>query len=130
MKVLQVNYTDVLGYRFNGGAMAAWLRGQGHESLQAVSIRMSSENTSVTLGPGHETVLGRYLGSGVRFLESALSLQSVFYPQSFLLYLSKEFRASNLVHYHIIHNYFFSLLAFPLLTASKPSVWTLQTPGH
>jgi len=134
MKVLQVNYTDVLGHRFNGGAMATWLRGQGHEASQAVAVKRSLDGSSFKLFPDVESGFGSTITNAIGRIETAISLQSVFYPQSFLLPFSPEFRASDLVHYHIIHNHFFSYLAFPLLSRLKPTVWSLHDPwaitGH
>ena len=49
-------------------------------------------------------------------LEYGLSLQSVLHLQSFLLPLHRVFRAADVVHYHIIHDGYFSLLALPFLT--------------
>lgn len=39
--------TDVLGHRFNGGAMATWLKKlQGHEASQAVAVKRSLDGSS------------------------------------------------------------------------------------
>lgn len=114
--------------------MAVWLRGAGHEALQAVAVKRSTDNSSTKLFPDMESSFGQIISNSIGRVETSLSLQSVFYPQSFLLPFSSEFRASDLIHYHIIHNHFFSYLAFPLLTKLKPTVWSLHDPwaitGH
>jgi glycosyltransferase involved in cell wall biosynthesis len=48
--------------------------------------------------------------------------------------LHPRFRAADLVHYHIIHDGYFSLAALPSLSRAKPTVWTFHDPwamtGH
>ena len=130
MNILQVNYTDKLGHRFNGGSLIPWLRGQGHNSLHMVGVKESTENTSMSLIPPSWEGLTRLANK----IEHSTSLQNIFYPQSFLLPFNSAFKTADLVHYHIIHNQFFSYLAFPLLSKLKPSVWSLHDPwaitGH
>jgi glycosyltransferase involved in cell wall biosynthesis len=58
----------------------------------------------------------------------------VLYPFSWALPLNQGFREADVVHYHLIHNSFFSIPSLPMLTRRKPSVWTLHDPwamtGH
>lgn len=114
--------------------MAVWLRNAGHEASQVVAIKRSTDDASIKLLPDIERGFGQSIANAIGRLETALSLQSVFYPQSFLLPFSPAFRSSDLIHYHIIHNHFFSYLAFPLLSRLKPTVWSLHDPwaitGH
>lgn len=130
MNILQVNYTDTLGYRFNGGALIPWLRDRGHNALHAVGNKQAVGDTSINLLPNPS----KFLTQLVNRLEGLSSLHSIFYPQSFLLPFNSVFKNADLVHYHIIHNQFFSYLAFPWLTKLKPTVWSLHDPwaitGH
>lgn len=130
MNILQVNYTDVLGYRFNGGALIPWLRDRGHNALQAVGIKQALDDTSINLIPHPWKTISRL----VNRVESKIGIHNVLYPQSFLLPLNPAFKTADVVHYHIIHNQFFSYLAFPLLTKLKPTIWSLHDPwaitGH
>lgn len=127
MNVLQVNYSDVSGHRFNGGALIPWLHTRGHDALHIVGDKQVPGDTSIQL-PLHSWK------ERIRRLEEKLSIHNVLYPQSFLLPFQPEFQAADIVHYHIVHNHFFSYLAFPLLTRLKPSVWSLHDPwaltGH
>jgi len=47
---------------------------------------------------------------------------------------NRAFRKADVVHYQIIHDGFFSILAMPFLSRLKPSVWTWHDPwimtGH
>jgi glycosyltransferase involved in cell wall biosynthesis len=134
MNVLQVNYTDVMGYRFNGGALASWLQNHGHYARQAVSVKQSSRPESISLVPARISRIAESLAYRVRKVEDVLGVHNVLYPQSFLLPFNRAFKEADVVHYHIIHNQFFSYLALPWLTRKKPSVWSLHDPwaltGH
>jgi glycosyltransferase involved in cell wall biosynthesis len=70
----------------------------------------------------------------IKRVESWLSIHSRLQWQAYALALSKAYREADLVHYHIIHDSFFSLDALPWLTHGKPSVWTWHDPwlmtGH
>lgn len=130
MNVLHVNYTDKIGHRFNGGAIIGWLRANGHSGQHAVGVKQAMGDISFGLNSILKPVFYRLICR----LENALSLQSVLHFQSFLLLFNAAYRRADVVHYHIIHNEFFSYLALPLLTRRKPTVWTLHDPwaftGH
>ena len=133
MNVLQVNYTDTLGSRFNGGALIEWLRANGHHALHAVDY--AADKQSVPLYPEWYQPVAAAVSRFTRRAETRLSLQSVLPIQSFLLPFTPSFRAADIVHYHIIHNNdFFSYMAFPWLSRLKPTVWSLHDPwaltGH
>jgi glycosyltransferase involved in cell wall biosynthesis len=63
-----------------------------------------------------------------------MSVHSVLQLQSFALPLHKPFRDAEVVHYHIVHDGYFSILAMPWLSWLKPTVWTWHDPwimtGH
>lgn len=130
MNILQVNYTDILGHRFNGGALIPWLRDHGHNAIQAVGIKQNIGDTSINLIPTQSNKVSQL----VNRIENFISIHNVLYPQSFLLPFNSIFKEADVVHYHIIHNQFFSYLAFPWLTKLKPAVWSLHDPwaitGH
>jgi len=134
MNVLQVNYTDVMGHRFNGGALASWLQSHGHLGRQAVSVKQSTGPESIPLVPARISRVTESLAYRVRKVEDVLGVHNVLYPQSFLLPFNQAFKDADVIHYHIIHNQFFSYLALPWLTRKKPSVWSLHDPwaltGH
>jgi glycosyltransferase involved in cell wall biosynthesis len=134
MNVLQVNYTDVMGHRFNGGALASWLQSHGHHGRQAVSVKRSTSPASISIVPAPISRVAESIAYRVRKVEDVLGLHNVLYPQSFLLPFNQAFKDADVVHYHIIHNQFFSYLALPWLTKKKPSVWSLHDPwaltGH
>jgi glycosyltransferase involved in cell wall biosynthesis len=66
--------------------------------------------------------------------ETKRDLHARFQKQSFLLALHPWFRWADVIHYHIVHDQWFSLDAMPFLTDRKPTVWTWHDPwmmtGH
>ncbi len=132
MNILQVGNTDVVGGRFNGWELRKPLSARGHETHYCVWRKDSDDDRSYELTSSryrwfiNDTVCGG--------IEKRLSIQSLFYPLSAGLFFDRRFRGADVVHYHLIHDRFFSLAALPLLTRRKPSVWTLHDPwamtGH
>ena len=84
--------------------------------------------------PHPRSHLGRVVPRLINRIETAISINNIFYPQAFLLPFHRAFKAANIVHYHIIHNQFVSYLAFPWLSKLKLTVWSLHDPwaltGH
>jgi glycosyltransferase involved in cell wall biosynthesis len=131
MKILQVNSGDVVGGRFNGFDLEPLFAARGVTSKHLVWTKTSTSETSRRFFdlPGSRNgtkILGR--------IERRLSIHSRLPLQSFALAMHPWFREADLVHYHIVHDGFFSLDAMPMLTRRKPSVWTWHDPwimtGH
>ena len=55
-----------------------------------------------------------------------LGLEYMFYLNTYFLLKKPEFTQADIVHYHNLHGSYFNLLALPLLTRKKPSVWTFH----
>jgi len=131
MKVVNVNVSDLVGARFNNLALRRELAFEGVDARFLVWNQSSGEGevSRMLRFPG-----SRRLASGVRFAERQLSLHAMLHLQSALLPMHKLFRQADVVHYHIIYDGYFSLMALPLLTWLKPSVWTFHDPfpitGH
>jgi glycosyltransferase involved in cell wall biosynthesis len=131
MKLLQINSADLHGSRFNGFGIGKELAGRGIDSSHLVWRRYSTDHSAELAFPN----LGRRLvAERISALERKLSVQSMLHLQWFLLPLHGSFRAADAVHYHIVHDGYFSLAALPWLTWLKPSIWTLHDPwamtGH
>jgi glycosyltransferase involved in cell wall biosynthesis len=133
MNVLHVNYADALGARFNGADLGKWLRSNGHHSTQIVQRKDYPGSTSIKL-PFSSGRIGKALLAKIQKLEAITGLDNALSLQSLFMLSMPQFWKADIVHYHIIHNHFFSYLSFPLLTALKPAVWTLHDPwalaGH
>ncbi|MFA6393162.1 MAG: glycosyltransferase [Candidatus Paceibacterota bacterium] len=131
MKILQVGNIDTVGGRFNGSKLSKQLRIVGIESENCVFEKKTNDPNTYLLANfwGY-----RKIWAICYRLEKYFSLQSILYPFSFLLPLKKYFKNADLIHYHLIHTGFFSLLSLPWLTHLKPTIWTLHDPwamtGH
>jgi glycosyltransferase involved in cell wall biosynthesis len=130
-RVLNVSNGDVIGGRFNNYRLWHELKENGIDSRHVVwRPRARGDRITPMLPYPGSRILTRL----VEKVEYALSLQSVLHLQSFFLPAQRAFRACDVVHYHIIHDGYFSLLALPFLTGRKPSIWTFHDPwpmtGH
>lgn len=131
MRVLHVNNVDLLGNRFNGHDMQIALNKRGIAASQVVMERMGDDPHTIPLAAGpHEPYLRRRLME----CERELSLHGMIYPYLYRLMELPEFQKADVVHYHLLHNYFGSLPVLPEITAKKPSVLTIHDPwlftGH
>lgn len=139
MKILQISFCDLLGSRFNGRDLNEYFRRLGHDAQQCVWIKQGDDQFTwmlleklyykkpiLSIRDLSNYLLGK--------LERMLSVQSLLYPWSSQLFFDKRFLSSDIVHYHLIHNGYFSLLSMSKLTSIKPSVWTIHDPwlmcGH
>lgn len=131
MNLLQINSSDSLGSRFNGVSIRERLQAHGIESRHLV-WRKHSNDPFVDLA--FNVRMRRHVAWGVDQVEKLLSVQSMLHLQWLALPLNARFRAADLVHYHIIHDGYFSLAALPMLSRLRPSVWTFHDPwamtGH
>ncbi len=131
MKVLQINSSDFLGSRFNGFGIRDRLEQRGVESRHLVWRRQSND-PNVDLA--YDYPLRRHIAWGLNQVEYQLGIQSMLQMQWITLPLNPRFRSADVVHYHIIHDGYFSLATLPILAKAKPSVWTFHDPwpmtGH
>jgi len=131
INVAQISRGDLLGGRFNGYSIKHLLAERGvHSSHLAFEPRSDDPAVSrVFAYPGS----GRFVSATSRW-EQRLGLHSMLQLHSFGLPANSVFRRADVVHYHIIHDGFFSIAALPLLARLKPSVWTWHDPwimtGH
>jgi len=70
----------------------------------------------------------KYIQQTIEQVENKMSVQSLIYPFSLQLAFDKRFHSADIVHYHLIHTGFFSILSLPLLSHLKPTIWTLHDP--
>ncbi|MFC1488438.1 glycosyltransferase [Thermodesulfobacteriota bacterium] len=125
IKIVQIGRWDILNRRYNGHDLHGAFRALGHESFHCVWEKCSrDEHTFELAGAIGKKFLHRYITRA----ESELSIQSLLYPYPLNLLFDRRFLSADIVHYHIIHDRFFSLAALPLLSRLKPSVWSLHDP--
>jgi glycosyltransferase involved in cell wall biosynthesis len=133
IRLLNVNFNDLVGSQFNNYAHREALHDYNIWARFCVWMKQSNDDNVTKLWMGGK-YLSRYFRGGIWVIERALSVQSMLYPFGFQLPFRKCFKQADVVHYHILHNGYFSLLTMPWLTRKKPSIWTIHDPwlmtGH
>lgn len=124
MRVLQVNYTDLPGKRFNGYDLNIALRKDGISAKQIVLNKYSSieDHTVQSIKP--DLVLHELY----RWAENRYSVSNVLYPYGKAFTESNDFKDADIVHYHILHRFMFSLFDYPKLMNAGNTVWTIHDP--
>jgi glycosyltransferase involved in cell wall biosynthesis len=123
VNILQVNYTDLPGRRFNGYDLLAGLRTRGVRCRQAVLSKVSANAGVVSLWDDAQD--GR-LQQTLHNAEGRLSMDNLLYPWGRVLAGTPDFRGADVVHFHLVHGRMISLFDLPWLSMLKPSVWTLH----
>jgi len=132
MKILYVNDNDLAGRRFNGHDLQIMLNEKkGYSAKQFVVSKVGDDKNTIPL---IKTNGGYFIIEKCMEFEKKISMQSVIYPFGEIIRESEEFKEADIVHYHLIFNYFMSLYSFKNLAKLKPTVWTLHDPwamtGH
>lgn len=134
MKIVHVNNCDLVGRRFNGYDLHLSLNEMGHEANQIVVEKKSSVNTVIGLHEPDYYGGREFSRTMLRNIEKNSSLTSMIYPYGKQISEMKAFLNADIVHYHLIHNYFLSLIDFQKMVSKKKSVWTVHDPwiisGH
>jgi len=131
MNILHVNNVDLLGSRFNGHDMQRMLNAKGIVADQIVMQQVGHDpHTHLLPTWSGENYLQRRIIAG----EQKLSIHAMIYPYLIKMMDTPEFQKADVVHYHLLHNYFGALPLLPKVTASRPSVLTVHDPwiftGH
>ena len=123
MKVLQISTSDYA--RGGGGAIAMYqlhvgLRNSGIECkiLSAIKTLESTESKELPRSPRLEVWIEK--------ITSKLGLNNIHCVGSFKVSQEEFYLDADIINFHVIHSGFFSYLAIPSLTKSKPAVFTLH----
>lgn len=122
MKVLQINNIDTPGRRFNGHDLQEKLNQLGIQCKNMVFDKLGNDPNTIELGNERD----KYLRALYWQLEERLSLQCLLFPFGWKIMNHDEFKNSDIVHYHLIHNMFMSLYSFEALSKKKPTVWSIH----
>lgn len=126
-----INYTDLPGRSFNGYDLHLEMRKRGRNASQIVWDKHSSVESVASLS---QLPRNREIFETVEAWERMYGLRSLLSPFMLDIMNHPFFTDAQLVHYHIIHHPAFNINFLPLLTALKPSVWTIHDPwavsGH
>jgi glycosyltransferase involved in cell wall biosynthesis len=125
-RTLQIGNVDAIGSRFNGQDLHSALNVAGFDSHHLVWKKFGNDERTMELDYPFKSELN----NAIKDIESALSIQSVLHPAPLWIARNEHFRAADLVHYHLLHTGWFSLLGLPHLTKNRPSVLTLHDPWN
>ena len=133
IRVLYITYTDKVGERFNCFALRKNLSESFQIEPSFLVWQKSSGCTSVKeLCPW--LPFRRYIRYIFRVAEDFLALQSVLLPFGIFVFFDRRFWKADVVHLHLLHNQYFSILLIPILSRLKPCIWTIHDPwictGH
>lgn len=131
-KCLQISDNDIIGNRFNGYDLGKYLR---HENIECNYLvwRKDSDDNSVYEISANDEDRQTVHEFGLK-LNHEYSTQASFFPFSYDVLSDPKFLEADVIHLHLIHNYFFNLSDLPVMSALKPVIWTLHDPwaltGH
>ena len=128
---LHVNYTDLHGRAFNGYDQHLTARQRGLNASQIVWDKRSNTSSVISLA---ELPNNKKIYKDIEEIELTYGSRAVSSPFMYDLLNLKTFVDAELVHYHILHHPAFNISLLPILSALKPTVWTLHDPwilsGH
>ena len=131
MRIVHINNTDLPGSRFNGHDMQIALNKMGFISHQFVYEKEGNNPNTIQIAPTSEE---RVLWHQYYKMEKKLSLNALFFPFARNIMIDDTFKTADIVHCHLIQNYFFSLYDLLKMSHMKPLVWTIHDPwaltGH
>ena len=127
MRVLQINLSD---YNLNGGTGIAMhrlhsaLRGTGVDSKILCSLKTLDHSQNIVKIP--RSVKLKIAEKLIKNITLQLGLNDIHSLNSFDVIKNQVYLDADILNLHCIHEGFFSYLALPSLTKSKPAVFTLH----
>jgi glycosyltransferase involved in cell wall biosynthesis len=121
VKIVYLNYEDQVGRRFNGFDLTAHYNTAGHEAEMIVWEKTSDSKSVKRSFNFHKR---KYLKAMGFYTDRYFGLPSMAYP--FHLIWRKCFRKADVIHVHLMNNYYFNLFELPLISWFKPTVLTIH----
>jgi glycosyltransferase involved in cell wall biosynthesis len=128
---VQINYSDLMGQRFNGFDLHLDLRELGIDSNQIVWDKQSDISSVYSISE-----IGRNLEfySYISQMEVEFNRRSQFSPFMDDILNHPIFLNAKLIHLHLLNHPAFNINDLPVISSLKPTVWTLHDPwmtsGH
>ena len=120
MNIIEVNFTDLMGKRYNGYDLHKELNKKGHYAVQIVKKKTGNLDSVISL---EDDFIEDNL---LLYTEKKLSLQNVLFLYGKKMMKLSNFLKADIVHYHISYNNMLSLLDMPQLLQKKKSIWTFH----
>jgi glycosyltransferase involved in cell wall biosynthesis len=131
-KNLQVGDNDLIGNKFNGHDLHKYLKDKNIESSHLVWNKESADTDTYIIAaekPEREKIRQNTIE-----IQAKYSLNSILNPIAYDILYNKLFLTTDIVHFHLLHNYIFDIQLLPILSRLKPIVWTIHDPwvlgGH
>lgn len=122
MKIVEINYTDLVGKRFNGYELMEEMNHRGHSVCQIVKYKTSCNNNVI------EVRKDNIADMQIRIKEYEHSVSNVWFPYGKQLLEIQKVQEADILHFHILHNNFVSLLDYFELMHNRCIVWTIHDP--
>ncbi len=123
MNVLEVNCSDLIGHIFDGYDLMESLNSQSdYRVRQVVALKQSANDDVICVSK--TKVITDILSA----VERKHHVNNIFSFCGEEILNLPEYKDADIVHFHILHNGFVSLLDYPDLFKGKKCVWTIHDP--
>ncbi len=122
MNIVEINYTDLSGQIFDGYDLMGYLSKKGHNVFQVVRKKQSTNPNVIEID--YDWIVHEQ----IRELEHQHHVENVLFPYGRKLMNLEVVKEADILHFHILHNDFVSLLDYPMLFTGKHIVWTVHDP--
>ena len=124
MKILEVNFADLMGHIFNGyDLMNSLNEYTDYQVKQIVEHKQSDSENVIKVSDYSGVYYDLY-----KEVENRCHVSHLFTGTGTSILHLSEFQQADIVHYHILHNRFISLLDYPKLLNSQKCIWTIHDP--
>lgn len=123
MHILQINFSDYFGG--GGSAIATYRLYVGLKSF-GINCKILTGYKSLNTADSAKILCSIRLETWMRKITSKLGLNDVHCISTFGIKKNDFYLDADILNFHVLHSGFFSYLAIPSLTASKPAVFTLH----
>lgn len=123
MRIVYLNYEDRVGKRFNGYDLMNYYNHRGHSVSLFVWDKRSNSNDVIECLGFNSFIRKVFRRVGTK-LGDFFGLPSMFYP--FILFYRKLFLRCDIVHLHLLNNYYFNIFELPIVCFLKPTVITIH----
>lgn len=122
MKIVEINYTDLPGRKFDGYDLIIDLEKQGLQCKQIVLKKYSDSNRVLQVRYDNK------IHAQIKEYEKLHGIPNMLIPYGRDVFNMEEFKNADVKHFHILHNEFVSLLDYPELMKTNNCVWTIHDP--
>ena len=123
MKVLQINYSD---YAHGGGGAIAMYRLYLGLKYAGIDCKILSGHKTIETSDSQVIHRSKLESKLLQKITRLFGLNDIHCYSSFKIVEEDFYKEADILNFHIIHSGFFSYLAIPKLTKTKPAIFTLH----